>query len=77
MKSRQNAKQKREAAVQKKRECWSPKKEIPAEAPGAPVPPKPVAVKEKGLPQQSAEEAAQEFLEYLKQHAEKTDGEET
>ena len=68
MKSRQNAKQKREAAVQKKRERWSPKKEIPAEAPGAPVPPKPAMEKAKDLPQQSPEEAAREFLEYLERY---------
>lgn len=68
MKSRPNAKQKRETAVQKKRERWSPKKEVPAETPGAPVSPKPAAVKAKDLPQQSAEEAAREFLEYLERY---------
>lgn len=68
MKSRQNAKQKREAAIQKKQERWSPKKEVPAESPAAPVPPKPAVIKAKDLPQQSPEEAAREFLEYLKRY---------
>ena len=68
MKSRQNAKQKREAAVQKMRERWSPKKECPAESPAALVPPKPTMIKAKDLPQQSPEEAAREFLEYLERY---------
>ena len=36
--------------------------------PGAPVPPKPATEKAKDLPQQSPEEAAREFLEYLERY---------
>ena len=68
MKSKTNAKQKREAAVQKMRERWSPKKECPAESVGTPVPPKPTMIKAKDLPQQTPEEETREFLEYLERY---------
>ena len=68
MKAKANAKQKREAAVHKIRERWSPKKEGPAESARVPVPTKPAVIKAKDLPQQSPEEETREFLDYLERY---------
>ena len=65
MKSRANAKQKREADERKRKELWSPKKEAPVPSACPPAPPKPGTVRAEDLPQQSPEEETREFLEYL------------
>ena len=68
MKAKANAKQKREAAAQKKKRMWSSPKEAPAENAGVPASPKPAVIKAKELPQQSPEEETREFLEYLERY---------
>ena len=70
MRSRANAKQKRKADMQKRKELWSPKKAVPENKPLSlrPVIPKPVAKKVQALPQQSPEEETREFLEYLERY---------
>ena len=68
MKSRTNAKQKREAGERMRKERWSPKKEVPAETVRIPSAPKPAVIPAKDLPQQSPEEETREFLEYLERY---------
>ena len=67
MKSRTNAKQKRETDARKRKEFWSPKREAPAETVPA-APPKPEFIRAADLPQQSPEEETREFLAYLERY---------
>lgn len=68
MKSKANAKLKREADVRKRKAQWSPKKEKPAVAAIDPVISGTAAIRAKDLPQQSPEEETREFLEYLERY---------
>ena len=68
MKSRQNAKQKREADERKRKERWLPAKAAPEPAACPPAPPKPPAIPPAELFTQSQEEDALVFLAYLEQH---------
>ena len=68
MKSKMNAKQKREAEAQRKRELWAPGKASVASPEMNAVfqtSPRPAVIKAADLPQQSPEEETREFLEYL------------
>ncbi len=64
MKTKENAKQKREAEALKRKELLSPKKKLPTE----PLPEKPAIRKPENLPQLSPEEATMLFMEYLEKH---------
>lgn len=72
MKTKANAKQKREAEAIKRKDLWSPKKALPAgPTPGkAPEksPEKPAPKEPENLPQLSPEEETRLFLEYLEKH---------
>lgn len=68
MKNKQNAKQKRRAEEQKRKDLWTPKKEIPAEAPKEVPVPKPRVMRMEDYPQQSPEEETLEFLQGLERY---------
>ena len=72
MKSKANAKQKREADALQRKALWTPEKSAPERGRDVPVPvfPKPVTVKKADLmPQQSPEEETREFLAYLDRYS--------
>ena len=68
MKSRENAKQKREAEARRRKDLWLPKKEEPAGTVAAPLSPERSVKKNAEVPQQSPEEEARDFLEYLEKY---------
>lgn len=68
MKSKQNAKQKRKAEEQKRRDLWTPKKELPAEEPKPASAPRPRVMRMEDYPQQSPEEETLEFLQGLEKY---------
>jgi len=68
MKSRTNAKQRRESDERKRKEMWTPKKAASAPTVCPPVSSKPELIRTADLQQQSPEEDALEFLEYLEKH---------
>jgi hypothetical protein len=67
MKAKANAKQKRLAEGQKRKELWAPKKAAQAkDVPPAPL--RPAVRRMEDYPQQSPEEETREFLEYLEKY---------
>ena len=69
MKNKQNAKQKRKAEEQKRRDLWTPKQEIHAEEPKPAPAPKPRVMRMEDYPQQSPEEETLEFLAGLEKYS--------
>ena len=66
MKKTANAKQRREADISRKKDLWSPAKEVPAPEPVKA--PKPAVKKPDPVPQKTPEEETREFLEYLERY---------
>ena len=66
MKKKANAKQRREADTSRKKDLWSPVKEVPAPEPVKVS--KPAVKKPDPVPQKTPEEETREFLEYLERY---------
>ena len=69
MKNKHNAKDKRKAEEQKRRDMWTPKKEIPAKEPKVVPAPRPRVMRMENYPQQSPEEETLEFLAGLEKYS--------